>query len=149
MESSDNHRFSVSILPERIRLYTCSRHDYLHMIVHFRLYDVTKDILCQTFLGDEITFYLYDEPDHTDNVARQAIFTRSCTSDQRVYHVIDIHEDLPGIDHIGIIHYVSGKFYEKGIPILYINTYGHNLILIAEEHIAAAMHVLEQIAYCT
>lgn len=149
MEFSENRRFSVSVLPERIRLYTCSRHDYLSMIVHFRLYDINTDVLCQTFHGDEISFYMYDRPEEAENVARHAIFSRSCTSDPRTYCVADIHEDLPGIDHVGIIHYLSGLFYEKQIPILYVNTYGHNLILISEEHMTTAMSILAQIAYCT
>lgn len=148
MEFNENRRFSVTLLPERVRLYTCSRHDYLNMIVHFRLYDITTDVLCQTFLGDEITFYMYVTPESTDNDARHAIFTRSCTSDQRTYCVVDIHEDLPGIDHIGIIHYISGQFHEKRIPIMYVNTYGHNLILIGEDHMTIAMDVLQKIAYC-
>jgi hypothetical protein len=144
----ENKRFSVTILPERVRLYTCSRYDYMNMIVHFRLYDVTTDVLCQTFLGDEITFYMYIDPTSPDHMARHTIFTRSCTSDQRVYYVVDIHEDLPGIDHIGIIHYLSGEFQKQRIPILYVNTYGHNLILIGEDHMTRAKEVLERIAYC-
>lgn len=149
MDFSENRRFSVSLLPDRIRIYTCSRHDYLSMIVHFRLYDLNTDILSQTLLDDEISFFMYYRPEDPENEARHAIFTRSCTADPHTYCIADIHEDLPGIDHVGIIHYLSGQFYEKRIPILYINTFGHNLILIAEQYISNSIKILEQIAYCT
>lgn len=148
MDFSENRRFSVSLLPDRVRIYTCSRHDYLNMIVHFRLYDLNTDILSQTLLEDEISFFMYYRPEDPENTARHLIFSRSCTSDPRTYSIMDIHEDLPGIDHVGIIHYLSGLFYEKQIPILYINTYGHNIILINEENVSNAMTILEQIAYC-
>lgn len=56
--------------------------------------------------------------------------------------VYDLHEDIPGIDHVGIIHRISGMFLEKEIPILYVNTFGHNLVFVAEEHQMAASAVL-------
>lgn len=122
----------------------CPRHELEHLILYFKLYDNSRDVLCQTFLADEITFYMYVRE---ENKNTHDIFSRICRSDQRLYHIIDIHEDLPGIDHIGIIYRISKRFHEKNIPILYVNTYGHNLILLSTEYMASAMDILEQIAY--
>jgi len=65
--------------------------------------------------------------------------------DPRKYHVVNIHEDLPGIDHIGIVNKISKLFLEINIPILYINTYSYNLILISDEHFEKAMELISKI----
>ena len=137
-------KFSVTLLPGRVKLYKCTW-DELTRIVKHKFYNVTKDILCQTMLDDEITFYLHVLE---DNAATHAVFQSICgITDQRSYRVIDIHEDVPGIDHIGIIYRISKRFVDKQIPILYINTYGHNMVLILDEYLSKAMDVLKDIAY--
>jgi len=137
-------RFSVTLLPGHIRLYKCNREEFQRIVRH-KFYNITKDILCQTMLDDEITFYLHVLE---DNAATHAVFQSICsTNDIRTYRIIDIHEDMPGIDHVGIIYRISKRFVERHIPILYINTYGHNMVLILSEHLANAMEVLKEIAY--
>lgn len=136
-------KFSITCLPQQIRLYKATRENN-HANHYFHYFEMMKDILCQTFLDDEITLYVWITP---ENGAYHAALQTICTCDPRIYHVIDIHEDLPGIDHIGIIHRISGRFTEKSIPILYVNTYGHNLVFVAEEHMTSAMEILNEIAY--
>ena len=136
-------KFSVTVLPGFVRLYTCSRDDFYRIVKH-RFYDITKDILCQTMLDNEITFYLRILE---DNSATHTVFQSICVCDPRSYRAIDIHEDVPGIDHVGIIYRISQRFVEKQIPILYINTYGHNLVLVLDQYFAKAMSVLKDIAY--
>ena len=107
-------------------------------------YDPILDILGYTVLENEVTFYLSLLP---SNKATHEIFRMKCICDGREYHVFDIHEDHPGIDHVGIIHYISKRFVEHSIPILYINTYGHNLILVEEEHVLRVVDILRDITY--
>jgi len=143
----DEKRFSVTILPKRVKLYKCNPDIFKNILLHFPSYDVTKDVLCQMMLDNEITFYMYYKENDIHNIFVHGFFTTVCMSDQRIYHVIDIHEDVPGIDHIGIIHYLSRFFLEKQIPILYVNTYGHNLVFVAEEYMSSAMEILKKISY--
>lgn len=131
--------FSITLLPGRIRLYTCTREEFQKIVRH-RFYDITNDILCQTMLDNEITFYLHVLE---GNAATHAVFQSICISDPRSYRVIDIHEDVPGIDHVGIIYRISKRLVERQIPILYINTYGHNMVLILEEWLPKAMDSLK------
>lgn len=140
-------RFSVTILPNRVKLYKCDPDVFKNILLHFPSYDITKDVLCQMMLDNEITFYLYYKETDGHNLLVHGFFTTVCMSDQRIYHVIDIHEDVPGIDHIGIIHHLSRFFLEKEIPILYVNTYGHNLVFVAEDYMTSAMEILEKISY--
>lgn len=103
-----------------------------------------KDILYQTILDDEVSLFVWIRPEN--QLTHQAL-QRVCQHDPRMYHVIDIHEDIPGIDHVGIIYQISSEFTKKNIPILYVNTYGHNLVLVSDEYHNDAMEILREMAY--
>ena len=98
--------------------------------------------MCQTTIrlpDPEITVYKYKDDD-------DALFEQnSIVYDPREYTAINIHEDIPGIDHIGIVHYISGCFMKEGIPLLYINTYAYNLILVSDDYLENATRLLENI----
>jgi len=131
----NNLVFSTTLLPQKVRIYKFTREEYERNYIHFIR---TENVMCQTFVDDEVTLYKYisDKEDLK--------FSEICsTSDTREYNVINIHEDIPGIDHIGIVYHISGMFYKSNIPLLYINTYGYNLILISEEFIGRAVDVLK------
>lgn len=136
-------RFSVTLLPDCVRLYTCSPSVFEQTVHPHQFYRIHKDVLSITLLHDEITLYLYVKLEDTVNAENHSLLRRMTTYDPRLYYVFDIHEDIPGIDHVGIIHYLSRYFLERGIPILYVNTYGHNLILVSEDHYPLARQILE------
>jgi hypothetical protein len=136
-------KFSIRILPEKTKIYKCNIEEYKNIFNKYKLY-IDEDILCKTILEDEVTFYYFlknNEENHYSNY----ILSKICISDPRKYSVINIYEDIPGIDHVGIIYQISRLFLEKNIPILYINTYGHNLILVSEDYIDLATEILKTI----
>ena len=137
------NKFSVEILEEKVKLYTCSREEYKNIILKYKLYNI-DDILCHTQLKDEVTIY-YIVKNTEENKTNNYILSKLCVSDQRLYNVINVYEDIPGIDHVGIIYNISKLFLEKNIPILYINTFGHNIILVSEENMSNAVNTLEKI----
>jgi hypothetical protein len=137
------NKFSIEILPSKIKLYKCTRDEYKNIIDKYNLYN-DEDILCKTMIEDEITFYYHIRNDK-DNRYIHYILSKICVSDTREYTVINIFEDLPGIDHVGIIYNISRLLLEKNIPILYINTFGHNLVLISDEYINNAIESLKTI----
>jgi len=145
--SNELKRFSVTILPNRVKLYKCTPDVFKNILLYFPSYDVTKDVLCQMILDNEITFYLYYKEKDVHNIFVHGFFTTVTSSDHRIYNVLDIHEDIPGIDHVGIIHYLSHFFLEKQIPILYVNTYGHNLVFVADEFMETTIEILKKISY--
>jgi hypothetical protein len=140
-----DRRFSVTLLPLCVHLYTCSPADFEQTIHRHSFYRIHTDALALTLLPDEITLYLYVKPEDPVNLENHHILRRITTSDSRLYHVFDIHEDVPGIDHVGIIHRISQFFLQKQIPILYLNTYGHNLVLVSEDHYVNAKQILQDI----
>lgn len=143
-----DNKFSIRILPEKARIYKCNKDEYKNIIEKYKLYN-DDDILCRTILEDEVTFYYFlKNDDHNNNKENHYIhyiFSKICVSDPRQYTIINIYEDIPGIDHVGIIYNISRLFLEKNIPILYVNTYGHNLIIISEEYLDIAIETLKKI----
>jgi hypothetical protein len=99
------NKFSIEILPSKIKLYKCTRDEYKNIIDKYNLYN-DEDILCKTMIEDEITFYYHIRNDK-DNRYIHYILSKICVSDTREYTVINIFEDLPGIDHVGIIYNIS------------------------------------------
>lgn len=134
-------RFSVSVIPYAARLYTCSPTVFQQVLLPFSCLDWGADVLALTVLEEEVTLYVYDKPG-TGNQETHTVLRRFMTADPRRYEVYDLHEDVPGIDHVGIIHRISGAFLAQEIPILYLNTFGHNLVLVAEEYHEAVRAVL-------
>ena len=117
--------FTVSALPNQIRIYKLS----------YPLY--CPNVLCQTSIHGEYTIFKQTDK---DDIMFEAL---SIASDPRLYHVFSIHEDCPGIDHCGIVHYLSGLFSQSSIPLLYVNTYSYNLIFIAEEFVEKAVEIMK------
>lgn len=58
------------------------------------------------------------------------------------YYMLNIFEDDCGINHIGIIHFISNLFMKYKISILYINTFNQNIIFISENDIDNAISCL-------
>ena len=110
-------------------------------LVSLSLFDALEDLLCQTVMYNEVTFYVWLRGGALHHVLQQ-----QCQTDGRTYSVWDIHEDVPGIDHVGIISRISERFAQRGLPILYVNTYGHNVVFVSEEHRADAIEVLQGMA---
>jgi hypothetical protein len=75
------------------------------------------DVLTLTVIEGEVTLYVYDRPGEVKNQEVHTVLRRFTTADPRRYMVYDLHEDIPGIDHVGIIHHISGLFMEQEIPI--------------------------------
>jgi hypothetical protein len=131
-------KFSVTVIPKKVRIYKLNKQSFNY---NFKLIIKSENIMCQTFIEDEITIYKYtheQEDKSFENVSE--------SFDIKTYNIINIHEDIPGIDHIGIVNYISGIFSKQKIPLLYINTYSYNLILIADDFIESSIKLLKNIA---
>ena len=119
-------RFTVIRLNDKVRLYQ----------LRYPIY--SPNIICSTSIHNEYTVYKRSAED--DSVFELL----SIRFDTRLYHLFSLQEDCPGIDHIGIIHFLSGLFTEAKIPILYVNTYSSNLIFIGEEYMNDALELMSQ-----
>lgn len=148
MSLSTNPKFSITPLDKKVILYKCSENDYAII----KRLDLPSDMfMCISNIQNEVSLFCYlsNTPDSSSdsNEFSHNILKRLCISDHRKYSIFNIHEDLPGIDHIGIISHISSLFTKNQIPILYINTFSYNLILVSEEYHEKALPILEKIMY--
>lgn len=118
------NRFSMNSMHTPVRIYQ----------MKYPMYSPT--ILCSTSVKGEYT--VYKQVDQ-DDILFESL---SVQFDPRIYHVFSLHEDCPGINHIGIVHFLSGLFCKENIPILYVNTYASNLIFISEDHTERAIEIM-------
>lgn len=128
------NKFSIERLPKTCHLYKCTIEDYQHLKIN------VDDLLSISILDDEVSLFLY----HSDSF--HAFLKKFCIYDDRNYFIFRIYEDLIGIDHVGIISLISTKFSEQKIPILYLNTFSNNLILVSEEYQEKAIEILKTIS---
>jgi hypothetical protein len=117
-------QFTVTALSEPVRIYQ----------LRYPLY--SPAVLCHTSIRGEYTIYKHIT---SDDKVFEAL---SISHDPRSYSVFLIHEDCPGIDHCGIVHFISGLFSGMQIPLLYVNTYAYNMVFIAEEHVEKARELM-------
>jgi len=120
--------FSVSALQKTVRIYDIEYPPPTHL---------PPSVLATISIGKEYTVYKYKDShdEWFEKLSKQF--------DPRWYHLFSIHEDCPGIYHIGIVHFLSGLFSDAGIPILYMNSYASNLVLISEEHVKEAIELMK------
>jgi hypothetical protein len=119
-------KFSVSTIDTPVRIYQ----------MPFAM--CSPSILCQTHVMDEHTVFKFKHEDD-DFFLKNAV-----RCDTRWHYGFILHEDCPGIDHVGIVHFISGLFSKQHIPLLYLNTYSNNIILIAEENVTRAKEIMKQ-----
>jgi hypothetical protein len=134
-------KFSITIVDKKVTLYKCSIEDY-EIIERIKL--PSNMIMCITKIQNEVSLFCYNESLYN---VEHTILKRFCVCDTRQYSIFNIHEDLPGIDHIGIISTISSLFSTHHIPILYINTFSYNLILVSDEFTEKALSILDNISY--
>ena len=59
-----------------------------------------------------------------------------------IYKVLQFHEGCSGIDHIGIVQKLSMIFSKNGIPIVYVNSFSNNFVLIPESDVEKSKVIL-------
>lgn len=128
-------KFSTELLSNTCHLYKCTIEDYQNIKINI------ENILSISVLDDEVSLFLY----HSDSLHN--FMKKFCIYDDRYYSIFRIYEDIIGIDHVGIISHISTKFSEQKIPILYLNTFSNNLILVSEEYRQQAIDIMKEISY--
>ena len=119
------------------------RRDSFEMISHFLMKALVfnKDLFVSyTISEDEISLFLDERllTNLTDSMKNMIHI------DKTKYKVIQIHECSSGISHIGIVHKISCILSKRDIPILYINTYNNNFVLVKEDNLVKVIELLKE-----
>ena len=123
-------QFSITKYNDLVHIYNVKSDNIKNLLL-------SKYILCYMNINDECTIYKYIGDD--DELFKD----ESIMYDSRDYHVFNLHEDCQGIDHVGIVNFISGLFTEQHIPILYVNTFSYNLIFVEDTYIDQAMEIMK------
>lgn len=134
------NNFTLEALNLEVKLIyinTLKFNDFFQNLLKIQLEN--KKFLSITYSQDEISIII-------DKNVYERIFSEEKNEnynvDPKTYNVIQIYEDCSGINHIGIVQKISSIFSENEIPILYINTFNNNFIIIDTESVIKIKNLL-------
>lgn len=132
---------SFSVLIDKntkIRLYNMTNGTYKKYISYINEILLDDKIIC--FIGK-----------NTKNANFFSLFVQECylttlldkdihiDSDLNYFYIFNIYEEHCGINHLGIVNYISNIFIKCQIPILYVNTFNENIIFVSENDLDNAI----------
>ncbi len=123
--------FYLELLHDKVYLYqfdvSCKKNilsSLLPVLLNDSFFSMTQS---------EKEFSLFMSSKLTDVILELNNFNDSKSSVNRIvneFSVLRIYQDTHNINEHGIVYNLSKLFYEKNIPILYVNSYSNNYILI-------------------
>jgi hypothetical protein len=135
---SSDYNFNFEILEEKISLLYFPKYSYdevMYSILKSVLFNPNNIFFSLTCNEDEISLFIDSRYEPKNNYG---------TIDKG-YRVIRIYDNYDGVENIGIVSKISGLLSEKQIPILYVNSYNNNYILIKEKYLEKTKEVLEKL----
>lgn len=104
-----------------------------------RCYQSEKDIFYNVNEGDDELSLIIDTKmeKYYKNI--------DCTVYPDIYKIIQIHNNSSGIDNVGTVTQISSLFTDINIPIMYINTYNYNYILVKNKKFDKAVNALNEL----
>ena len=130
------NEFSIEKIESKIILLHIEKYalsKIFYFLVNSMFYNHGK-FISYTVSENEISLFIDEEliNDHLMIINN----TIGIYQDTRKYSILQIYENCSGISHIGIVAKISKLFSKNKIPIIYINTYNNNFILIHEDNFA-------------
>jgi hypothetical protein len=119
--------YNIEILEQPIKIYyfkTKNKREILGHIIPI-LYDDTFFNITQS--NEEFSLFV------SSNIDLSKV--PELVSDNKEYNVIQINYSYHQIDDVGVVHEISKIFNSLNIPILYINSFNNNFILIPKNNI--------------
>ena len=147
--------FYVNILPNEVVILSVNklkRTFLLHVILELtmmtpKVINNEQHFFSLTSTDDELSLItekqLLDEAIKTNKISTCDDYY----SYSETYSVLQFHEGGSGITHTGIVQYLSNLFSTENIPIIYINTYNNNFILITSSNFDKCNRILKKYNY--
>ncbi len=147
--------FYVNILPNEVVILSVNklkRTFLLHVMLELtmmnsKVINNEQHFFSVTSTDDELSLItekqLLDEAIKTNKISTYDDYHSSCET----YRVLQFHECGSGITHTGIVQYLSKLFSTENIPIIYINTYNNNFIIITSSNFDKCNRLLKKYNY--
>lgn len=120
----------------KIKLYNMKKGIYKKYLTYINEILFDDNIIC--FIGKIIKM-------HMSLFIQECELTKLLDEDIDVdkaysyFYIFNIYEEFCGINHLGIVNYISNIFIRSQIPILYINTFNENIIFVSEKDLDDAI----------
>ena len=132
-------KYFVEKLDKTILLFKFHEHDRDKLIV-----SLIKNVLFKNDIfyylassDDEISLFIENYPE----INELKNLNCPCMSN---YNIIKVFGDVNNITHIGIVSILSTILAQSHIPILYVNTFNNNYILLEHEYYSSAIKLFEK-----
>jgi hypothetical protein len=146
-----SYNFHLEILPENIALIYYNK-NYFNNVTFLLMKEVffqnTFTFLSLTVCDNEISIFI------DQSIAEKFVNTNDTDSNNfvpssidRDYRAIRVYDSIDGISHIGIVKKISTLMAEHNIPILYVNSYNNNYILISDNDLQNAKKCLTEYGF--
>lgn len=139
--------FSISLLPNEVVIMNItknSRYKLLQPILELTLLRKEKNHFYSiTSTDNELSIItdksIFDEVVINDTMELYYDFI----SMTKTYRIMQFYEGVSGISHTGIVERISKMFNKVNVPIIYINTYNNNFILVDKNDLEKCKHIIE------
>lgn len=117
--------FYFKTLNFNVLLIKIYKNYYKHNFLDLMNLILLKNKFCSFTKTDDEISLIVDEKSFL-NIDLHKGINKLCTK----YKIIQFYEEGSGIQHIGIVKKISSLFSKSNIPILYVNSYNNNYVLI-------------------
>lgn len=123
--------FYLELLPDPVLLFSVPM-EYKQCIVGYLLPILMDNTKFFNISNAEKEFSLFlSKSVHTDQI-RELPYVHRIDDE---FSVLRIYQDTHGINEHGVVYNISKHFFEKSIPIIYVNSFSNNYILVPSKHL--------------
>ena len=148
---SEPKDFYVNILPNEVVILNMNilkRYHLLQPILELTLLNTKSDhFFSLTSTEDELSLVTDSSLLKTLRSADKLVEIEDYNALKDSYRILQFHEGMSGISHTGVVEYLSKLFSKENIPIIYINTYNNNFILVASSDFKKCETILKKHNY--
>ncbi len=136
--------FNLEVLPINICLLYFNKSEYtkvIYMLMKEVIFQDNYNFFSLTICDDEISVFL-DQHIVDKFTEKNSKFYHQPNAVDRDYRAIRVYDSIDGVSHIGIVSKISTLLAESNIPILYVNSYNNNYILVPDSELENAKKCL-------
>jgi hypothetical protein len=131
--------YSLELLNETVVIFSCHHSLRFNILGHLIPFLYEDSFLSFTQHGEEISIFISSKHKDLFNKIPTVIKMFNENNDLQEYNVLKLYQINHQISELGIVSQFSNAFKEMEIPIIYVNSFSNNFILIPKEE----LHKLE------
>ena len=123
--------FYLELLPEPVYLFSVPM-EYKTNLIGYILPILMDNTKFFNISNQDNEFSLFLSKSKESEIIRNLPYVHRIDDE---FSVLRIYQDTHAINEHGVVYNLSKHFFEKSIPILYVNSFSNNYILVPSKHI--------------